>query len=200
MVSRADGFREGPNSTPGTSGRMKSCSRALVCELWGAREQTPEPRNPVIVAPISQGVQVCLQSFLGWWRIDALPQPARPSVKHGNASRGTSSCLDPAYRKNGFPFPPRRSLGVSLFLGPTPRLGSPREKPATIPWSGYNLGSTGSLSRASTPKTHSWTRRSGSPRTNRSSPSMPSANSPRASDRLRPRPRDRSRSRFSPDV
>ncbi len=26
----------------------------------------------------------------------------------------------------------------------------------------YNLGSTGSLSNASTPKTHSWTRRSGS--------------------------------------
>ena len=40
--------------------------QALVCELLGAREQTPEPRNPVIVAPISQGVQVCLQSFFNW--------------------------------------------------------------------------------------------------------------------------------------
>ena len=60
-----------------------------------------------------------------------------------------------------------------------------------------SLGSTGSLSRASTPKTHSWTRRNGSRRTNRSSPSTPRANSPSASDRFRPRPRDRRRSRFS---
>ncbi len=75
----------------------------------------------------------------------------------------------------------------------------PNER-ARMPEYGYNLGSTGSLSRARTPKTHSWTRRNGSPRTNRSSPSMPSANSPRASDRLRPSPRDRRRSRFSLDV
>ena len=39
---------------------------ALVCRLLGAREQTPEPRNPVIVALISQGVQVCLQCSFGW--------------------------------------------------------------------------------------------------------------------------------------
>jgi hypothetical protein len=49
---------------------------------------------------------------------------------------------------------------------------------------GHSLGSTGSLSRARTPKTHSWTRRSGSLRTNRSNPSTPRANSPRARDRL----------------
>ena len=42
----------------------------------------------------------------------------------------------------------------------------------------HSRGSDGSLSRASTPKTHSWTRRSGSRRTNRSSPSTPRANSP----------------------
>ncbi len=39
---------------------------ALVCIFLGAREQTPEPRNPVIVALISQGVQVCLRSFFIW--------------------------------------------------------------------------------------------------------------------------------------
>ncbi len=54
----------------------------------------------------------------------------------------------------------------------------------------HSLGSTGSLSRASTPNTHSWTRCSGSPATNRSSASMPRANSRRASERLWPRPRD----------
>ncbi len=74
------------------------------------------------------------------------------------------------------------------------------DEPERLPKDGYNLGSTGSHSRARTPKTHSWTRRSGSPRTNRSSPSMPRANSPRASVLLRPSPRDRRRSRFSPDV
>ena len=41
----------------------------------------------------------------------------------------------------------------------------------------YRRGSTGSLSSASTPNTHSCTRYSGSPATNRSSASMPSANS-----------------------
>ena len=49
----------------------------------------------------------------------------------------------------------------------------------------HSRGSTGSLSSASTPKTHSWTRRSGSPATKRSSASTPSANSRRASERLR---------------
>ena len=53
----------------------------------------------------------------------------------------------------------------------------------------HNRGSTGSLSSASTPNTHSWTRRSGSWRTNRSSASMPSANSRSASDAWRPSPR-----------
>ena len=64
----------------------------------------------------------------------------------------------------------------------------------------YSRGSTGSLSRARTPKTHSWTRLSGSRRTNRSSPSMPSANSRSASERLPDRPRSRSRSRCSGSV
>ena len=41
----------------------------------------------------------------------------------------------------------------------------------------YILGSTGSLSRASTPKTHSWTQRRGSRATKRDRPSTPSANS-----------------------
>ena len=41
----------------------------------------------------------------------------------------------------------------------------------------YILGSTGSLSRASTPKTLSWTQRRGSRATKRDRPSTPSANS-----------------------
>ena len=41
----------------------------------------------------------------------------------------------------------------------------------------YILGSTGSFSRASTPKTHSWTQRRGSRATKRDRPSTPSANS-----------------------
>jgi hypothetical protein len=61
----------------------------------------------------------------------------------------------------------------------------------------HNRGSTGSLSSARTPNTHSCTRRSGSLRTNRSRPSMPRANSRRARPRLWFRPRCRSRSRCS---
>ncbi len=62
---------------------------------------------------------------------------------------------------------------------------------------GYNRGSTGSLSRASTPNTHSCKRLSGSCRTKRSSASIPSANSRSANDpfaeteRLRTRSKDR---------
>lgn len=47
-----------------------------------------------------------------------------------------------------------------------------------------SLGSTGSLSSARTPKTHSCTRRRGSLRTKRSSASTPSANSRSASERF----------------
>src|SRR5262249_30218244 len=61
----------------------------------------------------------------------------------------------------------------------------------------YNLGSTGSLSSASTANTHSCTRRSGSPRAKRSNPSSPSANSRSASERLALRKRWRSRSRLA---
>jgi hypothetical protein len=61
----------------------------------------------------------------------------------------------------------------------------------------HNLGSTGSLSKASTPKTASCTRRKGSLRTNRSSASTPRANSRNASDLLAESPRARRRSRFS---
>src|SRR6266480_4054261 len=62
---------------------------------------------------------------------------------------------------------------------------------------GYRRGSTGSLSRARTPKTHSWTRRSGSWRTNRSKASIPRANSRRANERFVETKRLRSRSKFS---
>jgi hypothetical protein len=64
----------------------------------------------------------------------------------------------------------------------------------------HSRGSTGSLSRARTPNTHSCTRRSGSCRTKRSKASMPSANSRTASDRLPPRLRLRSRGRCSSAV
>src|SRR5262249_15630004 len=64
----------------------------------------------------------------------------------------------------------------------------------------YNLGSTGSLSSASTPKTHSWTRRSGSLWAKRSNASIPSANSRRASDRFAPKPRLFSRLKFCGSV
>jgi len=60
----------------------------------------------------------------------------------------------------------------------------------------HSRGSTGSLSNASTPNTHSWTRRRGSCRTNRSSDSIPSANSRNARERLAASPRLRNRSRF----
>src|ERR1041384_5601970 len=61
----------------------------------------------------------------------------------------------------------------------------------------YNLGSTGSLSSASTPKTHSCTRVRGSCRIKRSRDSIPNANSRKAKDRLAPRPRWRSSARCS---
>jgi hypothetical protein len=65
----------------------------------------------------------------------------------------------------------------------------------SVSGSDYSLGSTGSDSSASTAKTHSCTRHSGSPATSRSSASRPSAYSRAASDLLVPRPRPRSRSR-----
>ena len=64
----------------------------------------------------------------------------------------------------------------------------------------YRRGSTGSLSRARTPNTHSCTRLRGSRCTNRSRPSIPSANSRSASDRLPESPRSRSLSRCSGKV
>ncbi len=49
MVSRADGFRKGPNSTPGTSGRMKRCSRRwcviLGCHRANSRTSKPGDRG-----------------------------------------------------------------------------------------------------------------------------------------------------------
>jgi hypothetical protein len=57
----------------------------------------------------------------------------------------------------------------------------------------YSHGSIGSLSSASTPTTHSCTRLSGCRCTRRSSPSIPRANSRRASERFPDRPRSRSR-------
>lgn len=59
----------------------------------------------------------------------------------------------------------------------------------------HSRGSTGSLSKANTPNTHSWTRRNGSPATNRSSASIPKANSRSANERFSPTPRERSRER-----
>ena len=50
----------------------------------------------------------------------------------------------------------------------------------------YSRGSTGSLSRARTPNTHSWMRLNGSRRTNRSSPSTPQC---KLAQRQRPLPR-----------
>jgi hypothetical protein len=64
----------------------------------------------------------------------------------------------------------------------------------------HSRGSTGSDSRASTAKTHWWTRQSGSSRATRSSASSPRAYSRRASERLCPRPRERSRSRLAGSV
>jgi hypothetical protein len=61
----------------------------------------------------------------------------------------------------------------------------------------YNRGSTGSVSSARTPKTHSWTRRNGSRRTKRSRASTPRANSRRAKDRFAPRLRERNCSNCS---
>ena len=80
----------------------------------------------------------------------------------------------------------RRARGASQGRAGAPRatrraIGSRRGLAGFL---SYSLGSTGSLSNARTPKTHSWTRRSGSRRTKRSRPSTPRSKSPRARDRL----------------
>ena len=59
----------------------------------------------------------------------------------------------------------------------------------------FTTGGRRAHSPARTPKTHSWTARRGSRRTNRSSPSRPRVNSDSASDRFLPRPRLRRRTR-----
>ena len=67
-------------------------------------------------------------------------------------------------------------------------------------FSTQSRGSTGSLSNASTPNTHSWTRRSGSRLTKRSRDSIPKANSRSANDLFVASPRCRNRLRFSGKV
>ena len=126
MVSRADGFRKGPNSTPGTSGRMKRCSRRW-CVILGrhranSRTSKPGDRGPHLSRRLGLP-PVFLQLVAD--RCAAVARKAKR--QEWEFLLGRSNCLDPAYRKNGFPFPPGRSLGVSFFLGPTPRSG--RNKP-----------------------------------------------------------------------
>ncbi len=80
------------------------------------------------------------------------------------------------------------------WLDPVQRLppaGDPRPRAL------HRRGSTGSDSSASTPKTHSCTRHSGSPRATRSRASRPSEYSRSASDRFRPTDRLRSRARLA---
>ena len=83
------------------------------------------------------------------------------------------------------------SWRFSLYLGVIQAVLAQKPTGSCI----HNLGSTGSDSSASTPNTHSCTRRSGSRATNRSSASRPSANSRNASARLPPSDRFRSRAR-----
>ena len=128
MVSRADGFRKGPNSTPGTSGRMKRCSRRW-CVIPGrhrANSRTSKPGDRGSHLSRRSGLPpVFLQLVTD--RFAAVARKAKR--QEWECLLGRSNCLDPAYRKNGFPFPPGRSLGVSFFLGPTPPFGMVRGQP-----------------------------------------------------------------------
>ncbi len=116
MVSRADGFRKGPNSTPGTSGRMKRCSRRW-CVIPGrhrANSRTSKPGDRGSHLSRRSGLPpVFLQLVTD--RFAAVARKAKR--QEWECLLGRSNCLDPAYRKNGFSFPPGRSLGVSFFPG-----------------------------------------------------------------------------------
>src|SRR5271166_5374281 len=114
MVSRADGFRKGPNTTPGTSGRMKRCSRRwrviLVRHRANSRTSKPGDRGPHL--PRRPGLPPVFLQLVA----DRCAAVARKAKRQEwEFLLGRSNCLDPAYRKNGFPFPPGRSLGVSFF-------------------------------------------------------------------------------------
>ncbi len=92
-----------------------------------------------------------------------------------------------------------RQTGESVECA-TPSCGQAGPEPVMDPsWRVMvqSLGSTDSLSIAKTPNTASCTLRRGSPRTNRSSDSIPSANSRSTKECFVESPRERSRSRYS---
>jgi hypothetical protein len=58
---------------------------------------------------------VFFQRKIGWERIDAPPEPQRPSVISWDALNDKPNCVNPARpRKNGLPFPPEVILGGFL--------------------------------------------------------------------------------------
>ena len=119
---------------------------------------------------------------------------ARPAWRRGRSTAPTRSSAPRSTCSS------RRSSRCSPTRWPT--RSSPPSEPRTwraraAPGPPHSRGSTGSDSSARTPKTHSCTRHSGSPRAARSSASRPRAYSRWASPRLRPRLRSRSRSRCS---
>ena len=62
---------------------------------------------------MSPGVLVFHQPKFCWRGTYAPPKPERPSVIGWDALNDKPNCLNSAYPpKNGFPFPPRSSLGV----------------------------------------------------------------------------------------
>ena len=127
-----------------------------------------------------------------------LPGPGEPGQLRTNLRENLGHRGGKFERENNA-FALHAAFGVSACAESKSRTVSAGDC-ALLEISGYSRGSTGSLSSASTPNTHSCTRRRGSPRTKRSSPSIPNANSRSASDRFGPRRRDLSRSRCSEAV
>ena len=119
-------FAKGRTQRPGISGRMKRCSRRW-CVIPGchrANSRTSKPGDRGSHLSRRSGLPPVFLQLVA----DRFAAVARKAKRQEwECLLGRSNCLDPVYRKNGFPFPPGRSLGVSFFLGPTPRSG--RNKP-----------------------------------------------------------------------
>ena len=126
MVSRADGYRKGPDTTPGTSGRMKRCSRRwrVILGRHRANSRTSKPGDRGSHLSRRPGLPPVFLQLVA----DRFAAVARKAKRQEwECLLGRSHCLDPAYRKNGFPFPPRAIPGGFFFSGAGSRSG--RNKP-----------------------------------------------------------------------
>ena len=117
MVSRADGFRKGSNTTPGTSGRMKRCSRRwrVILGRHRANSRTSKPGDRGPHLSRRPGLPPVFLQLVA----DRCAAVARKAKRQEwECLLGRFNCLDPAYRKKRLSVSPRAILGGFFFQLP----------------------------------------------------------------------------------